>query len=203
MVVEVNNTFDERRMYFMERKVCGGPVSKEAERHFKHSWQKDFQVSPFNPRDSSYTIQATDPYADDDAGDFTDCSIVLKTADQKVKMVARVLSTASAVNAMSMTRWQTLAFVFRWWLVGLMTNPWILHKARILWVRKPQVYYRLEVMNTGIGRLKSHEEAQLKPYSHPLLERLTQDGLLRSYMSAAAGYARDRWSFTCRSHPPQ
>jgi DUF1365 family protein len=86
MVVEVNNTFDERSMYFMERKVGGGPASKESVRNFKYSWQKDFHVSPFNSRDGSYTLQATDPYADGDAGNFKiGCNIVLKTADQKAK----------------------------------------------------------------------------------------------------------------------
>jgi hypothetical protein len=37
MVGEVNNTFDERRMYFMERKVDGRPASKESVRNFKYS----------------------------------------------------------------------------------------------------------------------------------------------------------------------
>src|SRR4051812_23229539 len=112
MVVEVNNTFDERRMYFMERKVGGGPASKEAVQNFKYSWQKYFHVSPFNSRDGSYTLQATF---------LTLMAIwqVLKTADQKAKFVARVFSTASAFDALSMTRWHTLAFVFRWWWVGL------------------------------------------------------------------------------------
>lgn len=73
------------------------------------------------------------PYADGDAGNFkVDCNIVLKTTDHKAKIVARVFSTALAFDAMSMTRWQTLAFVFRWWRVSLMTNPCILHEARIL-----------------------------------------------------------------------
>jgi len=133
MVVEVNNTFDERRMYFMERKVGGGQASEESTRNFKYSRQKDFHVSPFNSRDDSYTLQATDPYADGDAGNFQiDCNTVLKTADQKDKTVARVFSTGSALDAMSMTRWQTLAFVFHWLWVGLMASPRILHEARIL-----------------------------------------------------------------------
>ena len=105
MVLGVNNTFDERRMYFMERKVSGGSVSKEAERYFRHRWQKDFYVSPFNSRDDSHTFQATDPYAGGDAGNFNiDCNIVLKTTDQKARIVARVFSTASAINAKFMTR---------------------------------------------------------------------------------------------------
>jgi hypothetical protein len=76
-------------------------------------------------------------YADGDAGNFKiDCNAVLKAADQKAKIVARVFSTASALDAMSMTRWQTLAFVFRWRWMGLITNPRILHEARILWIKK-------------------------------------------------------------------
>jgi len=64
-----------------------------------------------------------------------DGNIVLKTADRKDKIVAQVFSTASALDAISMMRWQTLAFVFHWWWVAFMTNPRILHEARILWSR--------------------------------------------------------------------
>lgn len=70
---------------------------------------------------------------------------------------------------MSMARWQTLA-MFRWWWVGLMTNPRILHEAQILWVKKLQVYYRPEVMKASIGRQESHEEAQSGPYCYLFLE---------------------------------
>ena len=189
MVVEVNNTFDERRMYFMERTADGVPASKEAERHFSHSWEKDFHVSPFNSRDGSYTLQATDPYANASKGDFNvDCNIVLKSVHQKAKIVARVFSTGSALDAISMTWWQTLAFVLRWWWVGLMTNPRILREARILWVKKLQVYYRPEVTKTSVGRQELPEEAQLEPYFLLLLERLaqcSQNGLLLSYIPAA------------------
>jgi hypothetical protein len=100
------------------------------------------------------------PYADGDAGNFkVNCNIVLKTTDRKAKIIARVFSTALAFDAMSMTRWQTLAFVFRWWRVSLMTNPCILQEARILWAKKLQIYYRPEVMKTSIGRQESREEA--------------------------------------------
>jgi DUF1365 family protein len=189
MIVEVNNTFDERRMYFMERTADGAPASKEAMRHFHHSWEKDFHVSPFNSRNGSYSIQATDPYANANAGNVNiDCNIVLKTVDQKAKVVARVFSTDPVIDAKSMTRWQTLAFVFRWWWVGLMTNPRILREARILWIKKLQVYYRPEVIKTSIGRQESREEAQLEPCFRLLLERLvqrSQNGPFLSYIPAA------------------
>lgn len=61
-------------------------------------------------------MRATDSYADAKRSNFKiDCNIVLKTVDQKAKIVARVLSTNSAVDAMGMTQWQTLVFVFPWW----------------------------------------------------------------------------------------
>jgi hypothetical protein len=45
------------------------------------------------------------PYANGDAGNFkVDCNIILKTTNQKAKIVARVFSTALAFDAMSMTR---------------------------------------------------------------------------------------------------
>ena len=188
MVVEVNNTFDERRMYFMERtKDHGAP--EERGQHFKHSWEKDFHVSPFNSRDGSYSLQAADPYANATRGSVNvDCKIILKNSDQKAKIVARVFSTGSVIDATSMTRWRTLAFVLRWWWVGLMTNFRIVREARILWVKKLQVFYRPEVLKTSIGRQESSDEAQLEPYFRLLLEQLvqcSQSGIQLNYLPAA------------------
>ena len=175
MVVEVNNTFDERRMYFMERATDVVPALTTGKRHFKHCWEKDFHVSPFNSQDGSYAIQATDPLADADTGNVTvDCSIILRSTDQTPKLVARVFSSKPALDAVSMTRWQTLGFVFNWWWVGLMTNPRILREARILWVKKLQLYYRPEVLQTSIGRQETREEAKLEPCFRLLLEWLVQ-----------------------------
>jgi hypothetical protein len=69
-----------------------------------------------------------------------------------------------------------------------MTNPRILREARILWIKKLQVYYRPEVLETSIGRHESYEEAQLEPCFHLLLERLlqcSQEAPLLSYIPAA------------------
>jgi DUF1365 family protein len=188
MVVEVNNTFDERRMYFMERRK-DYPAPEEGAQHFKHSWEKDFHVSPFNSRDGSYSLRAADPYANATGGDVNvDCNIVLKNADQKAKMVARVFSTDSAIDATSMARWQTLVFVLQWWWVGLVTHFRILREARILWIKKLQVFYRPEVLKTSIGRQESSEEAQLEPCFRLVLGRLvqcSQNGVQLNYVPAA------------------
>jgi hypothetical protein len=189
MVIEVNNTFDERRIYFMERSAGDMAASKKAEQNFGRSWEKDFHVSPFNSRHRLYTLQAAYPYANAKKGECNlDCNIVMKSGDKKTKVVARVFSTGSALDAMSMTRWQTLAFVWRWWWVGLMMNPRILREARILWGKNLPIYYRPGVLKTSIGRKGSPEEAQLEKYFLLLLERLaqcSQNGRLLRYIPAA------------------
>ncbi len=172
MILEVNNTFDERRMYYMERPVYRFDAS---DTHFTHEWKKDFHVSPFNSRDGYYTLKTTDLFdGTNQEGTRIDCNIVLKDAEQKAKLVARVFSTENSLEARSMTRWQTLLFVSRWWWVGFMTNPRILREARSLWFKKLQLYYRPEVMETSIGRQETAEEEQLEVSFRLLLECLTK-----------------------------
>ncbi len=87
MILEVNNTFDEKRMYFLKQ---GGssesvadqdtiasqearttvnekdeppPPDEKIASRFSAAWQKDFHVSPFNSRKGGYTLSATDPVA--------------------------------------------------------------------------------------------------------------------------------------------
>ncbi|KXH40936.1 hypothetical protein CSAL01_09554 [Colletotrichum salicis] len=88
MVLEVNNTFDERRMYFLttdavplgqrldDEKGTAESISQEAgaespagaakktqqqqQVRMTKTWPKDFHVSPFNSRKGSYALSATD-----------------------------------------------------------------------------------------------------------------------------------------------
>ncbi|SPQ22198.1 921c6080-c00f-429a-9287-f8b20d8a48b4 [Thermothielavioides terrestris] len=83
MILEVNNTFDERRMYFLtldngddsarkNGRPAEAPTNTEEQgkenthpQHhlfFNRAWSKDFHVSPFNSRDGSYTLAARDPF---------------------------------------------------------------------------------------------------------------------------------------------
>ena len=62
MIAEVNNTFDERRLYLLR---CDHGAPSELHKpqsisSFRHHWPKDFHVSPFNSRKGSYTLKATD-----------------------------------------------------------------------------------------------------------------------------------------------
>lgn len=88
MILEVNNTFDERRLYFLKNSEPADPKSEyedesEYETHeflgneirvsskdpvdkshgkFSAVWPKDFHVSPFNSRKGTYSLSATDPF---------------------------------------------------------------------------------------------------------------------------------------------
>jgi Protein of unknown function (DUF1365) len=73
--------------------------------------------------------------------------------------VARVFSTEKGINASSLSKVQTILFALKWWWVGFMTNPRILREARILWVKKVQLFYRPEIKVGSIGRNETSEEA--------------------------------------------
>ena len=86
MILEVNNTFDERRMYFLKNREARdpeqstddttnpesslpgdlekqkSPTNDKVPGKFTAAWQKDFHVSPFNSRKGGYSLSATDPF---------------------------------------------------------------------------------------------------------------------------------------------
>lgn len=88
MILEVNNTSDEKRIYFVkdgrpsgaapeqgtfasqESKVTANekdellPPNEKVASRFSAAWQKDFHVSPFNSRKGGYSLLATDPFVD-------------------------------------------------------------------------------------------------------------------------------------------
>ena len=195
MVLEVNNTFDERRMYFMEsQEVCPHP-SEDQPTPFRHTWTKDFHVSPFNSRDGSYSLTVVDPLARFGARNArVDSNIILKSEDGRVQLVARIFSTEPALDAKRMTNWQTANFVLRWWWVGFMTNPRILREAWKLWRKNLQVHFRPEIMESSIGRQETVEERELEPYVSQYLKHLVERStfaLQLTYISAA-GPARGK-----------
>jgi len=168
MILEVNNTFDERRIYFLARK----PHDEDLESSkFKNDWEKDFHVSPFNDRDGSYSLAGVDPFEPGTPTNI-DNNIVLNAPDGKPKIVARVFSIQPGIDPSKMTAVQCLSFVARWWWVGLMTNPRILREARILWVKKLQLFYRPEVLQNSIGRTETAEEAKLESFFRGFMHRL-------------------------------
>jgi DUF1365 family protein len=189
MILEVNNTFDERRMYFMEREKVQDEQAMQGKDTFSHSWKKDFHVSPFNDRDGNYSLNASDPFAPDMSGNgYIDNTITLSSSDGRPKVVARVCSAEPPIIASNVNRIQALRFVCKWWWVGFMTNVRIVREARKLWMKNLPVFYRPEVMKTSIGRRATAEEDVLAENFLKLLRYIqsnSPDGCSIRYTAAA------------------
>ena len=183
MIVEVNNTFDERRNYFLKNddpdssneapvteqqaaieSILAGTddavpelnkASKESSVQFSKSWTKDFHVSPFNSRKGSYSLSAKDIYRKCKVGNV----ITLGSSKGHPKLVARVFSTGVCLDPSQMSYWNVFRFVTAWWWVGFMTFPRILREAaKLFFHRKLHVWYRPEVVRTSLGRQATNDE---------------------------------------------
>lgn len=189
MILEVNNTFDERRIYFLPR---GRNQQNPLSTRFHNQWDKDFHVSPFNDRDGSYSLSAIDPFQQGATG-LVDNTIVLNSVDGKPKIVARVFSHQSGIDPSKMSPIQIFWFLARWWWVGFMTNPRILREARMLWVKKLRVFYRPEVLQSSIGRSETAEEAELERFFRVFLRRMNEASGRTLRYCPAAGSERAKY----------
>ena len=179
MILEVNNTFDERRMYFLKDSDKGtepplqvnqpcekgdlplqpsNPVTLPAK--FTNTWQKDFHVSPFNSRKGSYRLSALDPFAPSLTNPgFINNTITLNSSKAHAKLVARIFSTDPSIDPSLMTLWQKVRFIMSWWWVGFVTFPRIVREAgKLFFRRKLHVWYRPEVLRESIGRKETARE---------------------------------------------
>jgi len=194
MILEVNNTFDERRMYFLKRDSVDDDSSTDgastngaltpddssddepafdnppqksnlAERapsmaKFKSSWAKDFHVSPFNSRNGSYSLAASDPMSRILGVNLPiNNSITYNSSREDAKLVARVFSTSTSVDPATLGTWGQVKFISSWWWVGLVTFPRIVREAgKLFFKRRLRVWFRPEVMKDSIGRKATTNE---------------------------------------------
>lgn len=177
MILEVNNTFDERRLYFLK----GTPSTEEQESsadtpcgRFKDTWPKDFHVSPFNSRKGSYALNAIDPFSPHLSGPgIIDNTITLSSSKAHAKLVARVFSTEAGSDPETLGYWSGLRFIATWWWVGFVTFPRIAKEAGALFFRrKLHVWYRPEVLKDSIGRRATKEESIIGSSFRGLLKNL-------------------------------
>ena len=173
MILEVNNTFGERRMYLLDgsnvpsalsvaaSELTGPDLPSEGKLRFTDIWIKDFHVSPFNSRKGSYVLKALNPfpYATYD-NPFVDNTITLISSKDHAKLVARLNSTAQALDPDQLSYYDTMRFIFNWWWVGLVTFPRIVREAfKLYFKRALHVWFRPEVQHTGIGRTPTSTES--------------------------------------------
>lgn len=179
MILEVNNTFDERRMYLLtpaERAIADDTEAGKSP-VFKQEWPKDFHVSPFNSRKGSYSLSASDPlYALSKGQSPIESTIVLKSSKGHGKIVARLFSDGDGLVPSSMALTQKIRFLMAWWWVGFVTFPRIVREAGRLWFkRKLHVWYRPEPLKQSMGRhadsVEEQLEASFKQYLRSLVEQ--------------------------------
>ncbi|EME46331.1 hypothetical protein DOTSEDRAFT_70354 [Dothistroma septosporum NZE10] len=171
MILEVNNTFDERRMYLLKAvksehdELDKNSPSDPAAITFTDTWSKDFHVSPFNSRKGTYSLKAKDPLIvfQETAHLAIDNTIVLRSSKGHTKLIARVWSQGTPVSPAEVTTFQLSKFILAWWWVGLFTFPRTVWQAQKLFVRrKLHVWYRPETAQGSIGRSYTDDEVVLE-----------------------------------------
>ncbi|KAL9088026.1 MAG: hypothetical protein Q9165_006367 [Trypethelium subeluteriae] len=200
MILEVNNTFDERRMYFL--KPTNGPNSTTEHGSdditdllanapeslsslgnansqpivFSNAWSKDFHVSPFNDRTGSYSLAAHDPLNRHEHSKWLiGNTIVLKSAEGRPKLVARIFADGDPVDPQAGGSLDIYRFLIRWWWVGFVTFPRILKEAWILYFsRSLPVWFRPEIDKNSIGRTPIGTELVLAAFFERYLEYLVK-----------------------------
>ncbi|KAK8182887.1 hypothetical protein BC567DRAFT_192814 [Phyllosticta citribraziliensis] len=188
MVLEVNNTFDERRMYLLKAADNTSEKRDSNAMKFVETWPKDFHVSPFNSRKGSYALTARDPFFGSPQTPKFDNSIVLNSSEGRAKLVARVFSEKSPLDPRTATKSDSFSFISKWWWVGFMTFPRILRQASKLYFRrKLDIFFRPEILPTSVARQPTAEEVALEAFFRRYLCALAKQSPLRVSYSPPPG----------------
>lgn len=109
VIIEVNNTFGERRMYLFPAPKGTG--------NFSQTLPKDFHVSPFSSRNGSYVLATTDPAKSEEIS----VTVTLKSSKGHPKLVARLWSTAPAIDPTIDSVMSSLCLLVFWAWTTLVT----------------------------------------------------------------------------------
>lgn len=138
IVLEVNNTFDERRPYLLVRDATQEPrhITPDQRRRIKGTRVKDFHVSPFNSRNGYYSVLTSDPLGPEmDEFRGIDVTISLNSSKDKPKLIARLFSDGPAVDPALLSSLVKFIFLAKWFWVGFATLPRIFWQAAVLLYR--------------------------------------------------------------------
>ncbi|KAL7918802.1 hypothetical protein ACQKWADRAFT_230367 [Trichoderma austrokoningii] len=173
IILEVNNTFGERRPYLVVRDTTedatriSGPEtaqSKPSGAQIKASWKKDFHVSPFNSRNGYYSLLARDPF-ENSMRSFCgiENTINLTSSKGQSKLFAQLRSESEAVLVSQMSLLAKTRFILAWFWVGFLTFPRIVKEAASLFFSHHlHVWYRPEPLKDSLGRLADDTERRLE-----------------------------------------
>ncbi|KAI1270580.1 hypothetical protein F5Y18DRAFT_16479 [Xylariaceae sp. FL1019] len=151
IILEINNIFGERRMYFLAH---GDNQLGHANRQpapLKQTWPKGFHVSPFNSRKGTYSLVAHDPLAL--KIESIDNTVSLSSSKAQAKLNARIFSVAESIDSTEMSSLRKATFLMKWWWVGFVTFPRIVKEAVVLYFKRQlHVWYRPEPLKESISR---------------------------------------------------
>jgi hypothetical protein len=184
LILEVNNTFDERRIYFVEPDRKSEPNSSTpsslSKPRYKSAWTKDFYVSVFNSRAGSYSLAAYDPFFPNLSSPGTiNSTVTLSSPEGKAKLIARIYSVDDQIDPATMSVWQKTRFLASWWWVGLATFPRTIQQAVIILFKKKLPWvFRPEPKGSTIARHADEAE-------------LFIESIFRRYLRELVGNSRD------------
>lgn len=177
IVLEVNNTFDERRPYLLVRDTTQEPkhITTGQQVRIKGTRVKDFQVSPFNSRKGYYSVQTSDPLGPEmDGFRGIDVTITLNSSKGQPKLIARLFSDGPAVDPALLGSLAKFTFLARWFWVGFATLPRIFWQAAVLLYRlKLDMLSKPEPLVGTLGRRATSVEESLELCFSKYLEFLT------------------------------
>ncbi|KAF2110830.1 hypothetical protein BDV96DRAFT_500493 [Lophiotrema nucula] len=194
MILEVNNTFGEKRPYLLDGTSPGSPPRGSDydmqprgpdKNRFTDVWMKDFHVSPFNSRKGVYALKALNPFPNRGTkAPVIDNTITLKSSKDHAKLVARIFSTGPPLTLSDLGLWGTIIFIAGWWWVGFLTFPRIVNQAgKLFFSRGLHVWFRPEVLSSSIGRDPTPSEIHLQ-------------GMFRQYLHDLVQSSSSHWNIT-------
>ncbi|PBP15482.1 hypothetical protein BUE80_DR013778 [Diplocarpon rosae] len=189
LILEVSNTFDEKRIYFLEAASEASPAKADETPmppRYTGTWPKDFYVSTFNSRNGSYSLSASDPLfpAMSQAGPIS-TTITLSNSSSIPKLVGRLYSTEMALDPTTLGVWEKTRFIARWWWVGLATFPRTVKEALRLLLGKGMPWvFRPEPRKETMSRRADPTELLIEQYFRAYLQQIvanSQENIVLCY----------------------
>ena len=137
MILEVNNTFGERHLYFLHSLDTELSSSSNVSHRFTSAFRKDFFVSPFSDRSGTYSIVTNDPLFPKMTGTGPiKLTITLSSDDGKPKLVARVNSRGEPVDPSKMSWMEIQRFAMSQAWNTWATEPRTVYQAGLLFFKR-------------------------------------------------------------------
>ncbi|PYH75267.1 uncharacterized protein BO88DRAFT_461497 [Aspergillus vadensis CBS 113365] len=196
MIMEVNNSFYERRNIFFRLSQDGMPVyepphppstivasakgvsesvtlhslsSASRKRYYKGYYDKEFFGSPFEKVGGHILSKTVDILQ----GPSLESTLSSNDPDGQVKVTSRLASWGDPVDPLTASGWTIARFIARWTHVGVISTPRIIKEAlRIRFRGNLEYLQRPEVHPGSNPRKETNVERSLEPFFREYLSQL-------------------------------